>query len=69
MIKATVIKIYLCFFVSTAPIQVVDMANCAHFKLNSVVLNMPVQMEDSAIKLNKIFNMYFSFIVLLIKAE
>ena len=34
-------------------------ANNVHFELNSVVLNMPTQIEDSAIKDSMAFNIYF----------
>lgn len=34
-------------------------ANNKHFELNSAVLNMPMQIEDSAIKDSMAFNIYF----------
>ena len=40
MIKAIDANMYLYLFVENiAPIQEIDTANCIHFKLNSVVLN------------------------------
>jgi len=53
MIKAIDANMYLYLFVENiAPIQEIDTANCIHFKLNSVVLNIIA------------FNIYFSFILL-----
>lgn len=62
MIKAIDANMYLYLFVENiAPIQEIDTANCIHFKLNSVVLNIQ---KDNA-KTNSIaFNIYFSFIFL-----
>ena len=54
MIKAIDANMYLYLFVENiAPIQEIDTANCIHFKLNSVVSN------------SITFNIYFSFILLL----
>jgi len=63
MIKAIDANMYLYLFVENiAPIQ--DTANCIHFKLNSVVLNIHIDKKDNA-KTNSIaFNIYFSFIFL-----
>ena len=48
MIKAIDANMYLYLFVENiAPIQEIDTANCIHFKLNSVVLNiLPVFTTD-----------------------
>ena len=52
------------FVENIAPIQEIDTANCIHFKLNSVVLNIHIDKKDNA-KTNIIaFNIYFSFILL-----
>lgn len=52
------------FVENIAPIQEIDTANCIHFKLNSVVLNIHIDKKDNA-KTNSIaFNIYFSFILL-----
>ena len=58
-------NMYLLLFVENiAPIQEIDTANCIHFKLNSVVLNIHIDKKDNA-KTNSIaFNIYFSFILL-----
>ena len=66
MIKAIDANMYLYLFVENiAPIQEIDTANCIHFKLNSVVLNIHIDKKDNA-KTNSItFNIYFSFILLL----
>lgn len=62
MIKAIDANMYLYLFI--APIQEIDTANCIHFKLNSVVLNIHIDKKDNA-KTNSIaFNIYFSFIFL-----
>ena len=63
MIKAIDANMYLYLFVENiAPIQEIDTANCIHFKLNSVVLNIHIDKKDNA-KTNSIaFNIYFSFI-------
>ncbi|NBJ09005.1 hypothetical protein D1647_22975 [Alistipes sp. Z76] len=51
------------FVENIAPIQEIDTANCIHFKLNSVVLNIHIDKKDNA-KTNSIaFNIYFSFIL------
>ena len=65
MIKAIDANMYLLLFVENiAPIQEIDTANCIHFKLNSVVLNIHIDKKDNA-KTNSIaFNIYFSFILL-----
>ena len=65
MIKAIDANMYLYLFVENiAPIQEIDTANCIHFKLNSVVLNIHIDKKDNA-KTNSIaFNIYFSFIFL-----
>ena len=43
MIKAIDANMYLLLFVENiAPIQEIDTANCIHFKLNSVVLNIHI---------------------------
>lgn len=65
MIKAIDANMYLYFFLENiTPIQEIDTANCIHFKLNSVVLNIHINKEDNA-KTNSIaFNIYFSFILL-----
>ena len=59
------LHMYLLLFVENiAPIQEIDTANCIHFKLNSVVLNIHIDKKDNA-KTNSIaFNIYFSFILL-----
>lgn len=64
-IKAIDANMYLYLFVENiAPIQEIDTANCIHFKLNSVVLNIHIDKKDNA-KTNIIaFNIYFSFILL-----
>ncbi len=64
MIKAIDANMYLYLFVENiAPIQEIDTANCIHFKLNSVVLNIHIDKKDNA-KTNIIaFNIYFSFIL------
>lgn len=63
--KAIDANMYLYLFVENiAPIQEIDTANCIHFKLNSVVLNIHIDKKDNA-KTNSIaFNIYFSFIFL-----
>ena len=56
MINAIDANMYLYLFVENiAPIQEIDTANCIHFKLNSVVLNIgkssvscPLKPSDSA---------------------
>ena len=60
MIKAIDANMYLYLFVENiAPIQEIDTANCIHFKLNSVVLNIHIDKKDNA-KTNSIaFNIYF----------
>ena len=65
MIKAIDANMYLYLFVENiAPIQEIDTANCIHFKLNSVILNIHIDKKDNA-KTNSIaFNIYFSFILL-----
>lgn len=59
MIKAIDANMYLYLFVENiAPIQEIDTANCIHFKLNSVVLNIHIDKKDNA-KTNIIaFNIY-----------
>ena len=59
MIKAIDANMYLYLFVENiAPIQEIDTANCIHFKLNSVVLNIHIDKKDNA-KTNSIaFNIY-----------
>lgn len=53
MIKAIDANMYLYLFVENiAPIQEIDTANCIHFKLNSVVLNIHIDKKDNA-KTNK----------------
>lgn len=43
MIKAIDANMYLYLFVENiAPIQEIDTANCIHFKLNSIVLNIHI---------------------------
>lgn len=47
MIKAIDANMYLYLFVENiAPIQEIDTANCIHFKLNSVVLNIHIDKEE-----------------------
>lgn len=47
MIKAIDANMYLYLFVENiAPIQEIDTANCIHFKLNSVVLNIHIDKKD-----------------------
>ena len=49
MIKAIDANMYLLLFVENiAPIQEIDTANCIHFKLNSVVLNIHIDKKDNA---------------------
>ena len=49
MIKAIDANMYLYLFVENiAPIQEIDTANCIHFKLNSVVLNIHIDKKDNA---------------------
>ena len=49
MINAIDANIYLYLFVENiAPIQEIDTANCIHFKLNSVVLNIHIDKKDNA---------------------
>ena len=51
---------YICLLYTSE----IDTANCIHFKLNSVVLNIHIDKKDNA-KTNSIaFNIYFSFIFL-----
>ena len=58
---ASCITTHLLFVENIAPIQEIDTANCIHFKLNSVVLNIHIDKKDNA-KTNIIaFNIYFSF--------
>ena len=60
MIKAIDANIYLYFFFENiAPMQDIETANCTHFKLTSVVLNIPMAKEDNAKTSNIIFNIYF----------
>lgn len=48
MIKAIDANMYLYLFVENiAPIQEIDTANCIHFKLNSVVLNIHIDIKNS----------------------
>ena len=50
MIKAIDANMYLYLFVENiAPIQEIDTANCIHFKLNSVVLNIHIDKKDGSI--------------------
>lgn len=59
-IKAILARIYLYFFfVTIAPMQEKAVINRIHLELNSVVLNMPTHIEDSAISDNIAFNIYF----------
>ena len=56
MIKAIDANMYLLLFVENiAPIQEIDTANCIHFKLNSVVLNIHIDKKDNAKRHYKIF--------------
>ena len=55
MIKAIDANMYLYLFVENiAPIQEIDTANCIHFKLNSVVLNIHIDKKDNAKRLCKL---------------
>ena len=67
MIKAIDANMYLYLFVENiAPIQEIDTANCIHFKLNSVVLNIHIDKKDNA-KTNSIaFNIYFMITIVLV---
>ena len=63
MINAIDANMYLYLFVENiAPIQEIDTANCIHFKLNSVVLNIHIDKKDNAKTNSIVFNIYFSFI-------
>lgn len=59
MINAIDANMYLYLFVENiAPIQEIDTANCIHFKLNSVVLNIHINREDNAKTNRMAFNIY-----------
>lgn len=60
MIKAIDANMYLYLFVENiAPIQEIDTANCIHFKLNSVVLNIHIDKKDNA--KNKYYSIQYIF--------